>query len=170
MFTLTIKGLWAHKVRYVLTSLAIVLGVAFMAGTMVLTESMQKTFDNVFASANQGTDVIVRHTEAIHGEFSSDSRGRVDAALVDQVAAINGVGRARGSIDGRAELVMADGSTSKTDGLGTTIGANWIDDAELNPFTLASGRQGRAGDTEARRHRHVRRARRRAGIIARLDR
>ena len=36
MFTLTIKGLWAHKLRYALTSLAIVLGVAFMAGTMVL--------------------------------------------------------------------------------------------------------------------------------------
>ncbi len=146
MFTLTIKGLWAHKVRYALTSLAIVLGVAFMAGTMVLTDSMQKTFDGVFQSANHGTDVIVRHTEAIHGEFSSDSRGRVDAALVDRVAAVSGVGRARGSIEGRAELVMTDGSTSKTDGLGTTVGANWIDDAQLNPFTLASGHAPAAPD------------------------
>src|SRR4051812_3856030 len=120
MFSLTIKGLWAHKVRYALTSLAIVLGVAFMAGTMVLTDSMQKTFDGVFAAANQGTDVIVRDKEAIDGEFSSDTRGRVEAALVDRVAAVSGVGRARGAVEGHAQLVMADGSTSKTDGLGTT--------------------------------------------------
>ena len=60
MFSLTIKGLWAHKLRYALTGLAVVLGVAFMAGTMVLTDTMGKTFDGVFASANDGTDVIVR--------------------------------------------------------------------------------------------------------------
>jgi len=139
MFTLTLKGFWAHKVRYALTSLAIVLGVAFMAGTMVLTDSMQKTFDGVFAAANEGTDVIVRHPEAFRGEFSSDSRGRVDAGLVAQVATVGGVGQARGSIEGRAQLVLPDGSTSKTDGLGTTVGANWIDADQLTPFRLASG-------------------------------
>ena len=41
---------------------------------------------------------------------------------------------------------MADGSTSKTDGLGTTVGANWIDDTQLNPFTLASGHAPAAPD------------------------
>ena len=48
MFSLTLKGLWAHKLRYALTGLAVVLGVAFMAGTMVLTDTMEKTFDGVF--------------------------------------------------------------------------------------------------------------------------
>jgi putative ABC transport system permease protein len=43
MLNLTLKGLWAHKLRYALTGLAVVLGVAFMAGTMVLTDTMQKT-------------------------------------------------------------------------------------------------------------------------------
>src|SRR5689334_5634692 len=138
MFTLTIKGLWAHKVRYALTSLAIVLGVAFMAGTMVLTDSMQQAFDRVFVSANHGTDVIVRHEEAIKGEFSSDSRGRVDADVVGRVAGVDGVARARGAVAGPAQLVRRDGSTTSTDGLGTTVGANWIDDPALNPFGLAS--------------------------------
>ena len=68
MLTLTIKGLWAHKLRYALTGLAVVLGVAFMAGTMVLTDTMEKTFDDVFESANAGTDVIVRHAGPIEGE------------------------------------------------------------------------------------------------------
>src|SRR5829696_6854959 len=147
MFSLTIKGLWAHKVRYALTSLAIVLGVAFMAGTMVLTESMQKTFDGVFASANHGTDVIVRQTDTIEGEFfASDSRRRVDAELVGRVAAVPGVAQARGSVEGRAQLVLADGSTSATDGLGTTVGANWIDDDQLSPFSLATGHAPAAPD------------------------
>lgn len=138
MFALTIKGLWAHKVRYALTGLAVVLGVAFMAGTMVLTDTMEKTFDGVFASANDGTDVIVRRAAAIDGEFT-DARDRVPASLVADVTAVDGVRAARGSVQGFAQLVHADGSASDADALGVTVGANWIDDDGLNPFTLASG-------------------------------
>ena len=46
------------------------------------------------------------------------------------------------------QLVEADGTTSATDGLGVTIGANWIDDERLNPFALSSGR---APEAPARR-------------------
>ncbi len=62
MFNLTRKGLWAHKVRFVLTGLAVILGVAFMAGTMILTDTMGKTFDGLFATANEGIDVVVHRT------------------------------------------------------------------------------------------------------------
>ena len=68
MFKLTVKGLWAHKLRYALTGLAVVLGVAFMAGTMVLTDTMKSTFDGVIAGANEGTDVIVQRSGAIDGD------------------------------------------------------------------------------------------------------
>src|ERR687889_28575 len=101
MFSLTIKGLWAHKLRYALTGLAVVLGVAFMAGTMVLTDTMQTTFDGVFESAN---------------EFS-DTRDRIDASVVEQVAAVDGVAAARGSIQGITQLVHADGDATPSDGL-----------------------------------------------------
>jgi putative ABC transport system permease protein len=147
MFTLTLKGLWAHKLRYALTGLAVVLGVAFMVGTLVLTDTMQKTFDGVFESANRGTDVIVRRDAAIDGELVT-ARDRVDAGVVERVAAVEGVGVARGAIQGPTQLVEADGSTSPTDGLGVAVGANWIDDERLNPFSLSSGRPPRA-DGEA---------------------
>jgi putative ABC transport system permease protein len=147
MFALTIKGLWAHKLRYALTGLAVVLGVAFMAGTMVLTDTMRQTFDGVFATANDGTDVIVRRDGAIEGSLVT-ARDRVDAGVVDQVAAVDGVDAARGSIQGATQLVHADGSLSVTEGLGVTIGANWIDDDRLNPFSISSGRAP-AGDAEA---------------------
>ena len=54
MIRLTIKNLWAHKVRLALTSVAVVLGVAFMAATMVLTDTMGRTFDDMFAVGNAG--------------------------------------------------------------------------------------------------------------------
>ena len=139
MFSLTVKGLWAHKLRYALTGLAVVLGVAFMAGTTVLTDTMEQTFNGVFASANAGTDVIVRHGSAIDGDFT-EARDRVDASLVDQVAAVDGVDHAVGAIQGFTQLVHADGDATETDGIGGTIGANWIDDEALNPFSLATGR------------------------------
>ena len=144
MFSLTIKGLWAHKLRYALTGLAVVLGVAFMAGTMVLTDTMKSTFDGVLAAANDGTDVIVQRAGALDGEFEA-SRDRVDATVVDQVAAVEGVAAAQGSIQGFAQLVHADGSVASEEGLGVTIGANWIDDERLNPFTLSSGRVPESG-------------------------
>ena len=138
MLTLTVKGLWAHKLRFALTGLAVVLGVAFMAGTMVLTDTMQQTFDDVIASANEGTDAIVRRTTTVEG-FGTDVRPRVDEAVVEQVADVEGVDAVRGSISGFAQLVGSDGQASETDGLGATIGASWIDDERLNPFTLDQG-------------------------------
>src|SRR5262245_31065886 len=103
MIALTLKGLWAHKLRYGLTAFAVILGVAFMAGTMVLTDTMQQTFDKVIDSANAGTDVIVRRASAIDGDFAA-TRDRVDADLVDRISAVDGVTTARGSIQGFAEL------------------------------------------------------------------
>jgi putative ABC transport system permease protein len=139
MFSLTIKGLWAHKLRYALTGLAVVLGVAFMAGTMVLTDTMKSTFNSVFESANDGTDVIVQRSGALDGEFEQ-ARARVESGVVEQVAAVGGVAAASGSIQGFAQLVHDDGTVTADDGLGITIGSNWIEDERLNPFTLETGR------------------------------
>ena len=138
MFNLTAKGLWAHKLRFVLTGLAVVLGVAFMAGTMILTDTMGRTFDGLFATSNEGIDVVVQRPVAIDGEFD-DARERVDAATLDRVLAVDGVEAAAGSIEGFAQLVDADGEARVTDGLGATIGVNWIDDDRLNPFSIADG-------------------------------
>ena len=84
MFRLTWKGLWAHKLRFVLTGLAVVLGVAFMAGTQILTDTMGKTFDGLFESANEGVDVVVRRAAAVESAFEGEVRERVDTATLDQ--------------------------------------------------------------------------------------
>lgn len=139
MFNLTRKGLWAHKVRFVLTGLAVVLGVAFMAGTMILTDTMGETFDGMFATSNEGIDVVVHRAASVDGEFV-DVQERVDAGIVDRIRSIDGVDAAAGTIEGLAQLVAADGTATKTDGIGGTMGVAWIDDERLNPFHLSSGR------------------------------
>src|SRR6476646_3872543 len=107
MFRLTIKGLWAHKLRYALTGVAVVAGVAFMVGTLVLTDTMGERLNAVVASANAGTDVVVRRDGAVDGRLST-VRDRVDAAVVARVAAVDGVAVARGQVQGATQLVEAD--------------------------------------------------------------
>ena len=60
MFRLTIKELLAKKLRLLTTALAVMLGVAFMAGTLVLTDTMNRTFDGLLSDAYAGTDAYVR--------------------------------------------------------------------------------------------------------------
>src|ERR687883_280543 len=109
MLQLTLKGLMARKRRLVTTALAVMLGVAFMAGTLVLTDTIGKTFDNLFADVYKNTDAIVRAKAAFEGpQGSGEQRGRVDAALVDTVRKVDGVSIAEGTIFGYARLVGKD--------------------------------------------------------------
>ena len=65
MRRVTIKGLLAHKLRFALTALAVILGVSFMSGTMILTDTISRTFDNLFADVNRGTDAYVRSAQSL---------------------------------------------------------------------------------------------------------
>ena len=137
MLTLTLKGLWAHKLRFLLTGLAVILGVSFMSGTMILTDTMGRTFDDLLAENNEGIDAIVQRQSTIEGDVD-ELRERLDASTLEAVLATDGVDEAAGSVQGFAQLVRADGAVVQHD-LGATIGTNWIDDSRLNPFEIADG-------------------------------
>jgi putative ABC transport system permease protein len=139
MYSLTMKGLWAHKLRFVLTGLAVVLGVGFMSGTMILTDTMGKTFDGIFATANAGVDVVVQGESAIDSD-AAEAHERIPESLLVAVRGVDGVAAAEGSIQGFAQLVGSDGEAGISDGLDVTIGSNWIADGRLNPLDLAEGR------------------------------
>jgi putative ABC transport system permease protein len=139
MFRLTVRGLWAHKLRFLLTGVAVVLGVAFMSGTMILTDTMSRTFNGLLADSNEGIDAVVRTSSAVDGEFA-DTRERVDQATLDRVRAVDGVDAAAGSVEGFAQIIDGNGEVRVTDGIGATVGTAWIDDERLNPFAIAEGR------------------------------
>ncbi|HZY07429.1 MAG TPA: hypothetical protein VFE69_06770, partial [Ilumatobacteraceae bacterium] len=65
MLHLTLKELAAKKLRLLTTAVAVMLGVAFMAGTLVLTATISKTFDGLFSEGYAGTDAYVRATSQI---------------------------------------------------------------------------------------------------------
>src|SRR4051794_9344403 len=73
MFRATIKSLAARKLRLLTTSVAVLLGVAFMAGTLVLTDTIGKTFDNFFANGNAGASAYVRGETAFTTEMGDSA-------------------------------------------------------------------------------------------------
>lgn len=107
MLALTLRGLTARKLRAALTALAIFFGVAMIAGTLMLTDTINKSFDNIFASANERTDVTVKPAEAVE-----DSRGgeppAFSADLLQRVINVPGVAEAAGSIFDPSIAILDD--------------------------------------------------------------
>ena len=138
MLITIIKSLWSRKRRLLGTCVAVVLGVAFLAGTMILGDTMKSGFSDTFTSANDGTDVVVRNATRI-GSAEERTRGLIDESMVAEVAAVPGVAAAVPEVRGVAQLIGADGKP--VGGTGPpTIATNWIDDPELSWLTLTDGR------------------------------
>jgi putative ABC transport system permease protein len=135
---LTVRSAWARKRRLAGTVSAVLLGVAFLSGTLVLGDTARAGFADVFAAANAGTDVVVRSEDRLESETGTQS-GLLDASIVASVAAVDGVDAAAGGIEANAQVVGSDGRPLGGDGPPTMAGS-WIDDPELFPFELAEGR------------------------------
>ena len=100
MLRLALKGVLAHKVRLAMTAVAIVLGVAFVSGTYVFTDSIKASFGDLFGDVNSGVDLYVSGVS----EFGL-STPLIDEGLVDQVAALPGVVIAAPSVEGIAQII-----------------------------------------------------------------
>src|SRR3954447_4875072 len=74
MFRTTIKGLLGHKLRLGMTLLSIVIGVGFMAGTLVFTDTVAKTFDDLWSSTSKGTDAYVRSSSTVKAQGPGDDQ------------------------------------------------------------------------------------------------
>jgi putative ABC transport system permease protein len=138
MFRLTIKELVAKKVRLLTTALAVVLGVAFLAGTLVLTDTVLKTFDGLLADANGGTDAYVRGSTELDLGFG-EGRPRIDTSLVDELRTVDGVDQVAVRVTGYAQILDKKNKVVGSTQTGV-LGMNWSPVAALNPFHLSKGR------------------------------
>ncbi|MEP6658644.1 MAG: FtsX-like permease family protein [Acidimicrobiales bacterium] len=145
MWKVTLKGIWAKKLRFISTMVAIVLGVGFMAGTFVLTDTVAKTFDDLFASVYKGTDAVVEPKEQVNTQFGIGT-DRLPAETLAKVRTASGVARAEGFVQGYAQLVKPNGKALGGQGA-PTFGQGWIEDSRLNPFKVVTG-HAPAGDDE----------------------
>ncbi|MGA9162553.1 MAG: FtsX-like permease family protein [Actinomycetota bacterium] len=137
MFRAAIRSLLARKVRLILTGLAVVLGVGFMAGTFVLTDTMTRAFDDLVETGTSSIDVLVRSSNAFTAQTSSlEEREPMPEPVLNDVEGVPGVARAVGDVLGYAQIV--DPTTGKV--IGTfgppTAASGWND---LNGFTLKPG-------------------------------
>src|SRR3982751_6228211 len=105
---MSLKRLWARKRRMFGTFLAIFLGVSFLTGTLVLGDTVNANFDTLFSSVTRGTDAVVR-TSAKVTDDGRDVRGPLDAALVQQVRAVQGVAAAEPEVSGYGALLGRGG-------------------------------------------------------------
>ncbi|MGW2705545.1 ABC transporter permease [Streptomyces sp. NPDC001340] len=137
---LSLTSLRAHRRRFAGTFLTVFLGVAFLAGTLVMGDTLRAAFGSMFGEATSGTDAVVRGADAITtpGE-ARGVRSPVDISLVRTVERVPGVAAAAPNIQGAGQLVGADGKPVGGQGPPTLAG-NWITDPELNPYQLAEGR------------------------------
>lgn len=93
MIKLSLQNTWAHKRRLVGTFLAVLIGVSFLSGTLVLGDTLRDNFDKLFKAGYAGIDVIVRPERPADG--SDDDTGfsakTIDASLADTIRDIDGV-------------------------------------------------------------------------------
>ncbi|MFP3907654.1 MAG: ABC transporter permease, partial [Acidimicrobiales bacterium] len=149
MLRTTLTNLRARKLRVLATSLAVLLGVAFMSGTMVLSDTMGRSFDELVEEVYADTSAVVRGEAAFDSPdpFGAPSRPLVEETLVDEVAAIDGVVAAFGLVEGYAQIVGTDGRPLGDPGMAApTFGVAWPENDLFNPLTVIDGRGPRSGD------------------------
>ena len=138
MLSITLKSTWAHKRRLTGTVLAVVVGIAFLSGTLVLGDAMRAGFEDLFTDVYAGTDAVVR------GEDTIGSDAVAQQALLDRSRGgrrgCGGRGRRRRPIPrGRRPDRRRRRRGHRWRGPPTLAGS-WIDQPELNPYSIVEGR------------------------------
>ncbi|HTZ09867.1 MAG TPA: FtsX-like permease family protein [Acidimicrobiales bacterium] len=139
MWNVTIKGLLAHKLRLFLTGIAIVLGVTFVSGTFVLTDTLHNTFTSLFGNVYQSVDFQVRGAPAFAGNTGANAaRKPVPQSLAATVGRVPGVAFAHGVVQGYAQFVAPDGKAVSTGGA-PTLGVSFDPNTRLSSLRIVRG-------------------------------
>jgi putative ABC transport system permease protein len=137
MIEVALKGLAGRKLRAGLTAFAIVLGVAMISGTFVLTDTINKGFHTIFTGSYKNTSAVITSKVAFTSDNTDSAAPPFPESLLAKVRALPGVAVAAGSVTSdQAKLIDKRG---KTIGFGTF--AYGIDPSlqQLNPLTLVKG-------------------------------
>jgi len=150
MFQVALKDLMARKRRLVTTGLAVVLGIAFLTGTRVLSTVLEDSIDSLISDVYEGMDAVVRSPEVQDLGFGQEVRAPVAANAVDRVAEVDGVRVARGVVEAPSvQLIGSDGKVVGSNFGPPTLVYNWLDDERLQPGVLTEGREPRTEDEVA---------------------
>jgi putative ABC transport system permease protein len=106
MLALSLRGIATRKLRTALTAFAVVLGVALVSGTYLLTDTINSAFDEVFQTANRGVDVVVTPARLFGSgsDQASVAPNPLRASVLAQVRRVPGVAFAAGSVQGLGQI------------------------------------------------------------------
>jgi putative ABC transport system permease protein len=140
MIKVALKGLAGRKLRAVLTAFAIVLGVAMISGTYVLTDTIKAGFSAVFTSVYKSTDAVVTGKSAVGSGNNGNNQPSFSASLLPKVRALPDVAAASGGVADQAQLVGHNGKVITAGGApGLAFSVNPTD-TRFNPLVLTEGR------------------------------
>src|SRR5215813_1519422 len=145
MLGIDLKQVWAYKRRLTGTLVAVALGVALLAGTLLLGDTLRTNFDRLFHQATSSSEVLLRSATKVGTGGGQDLRGGIDASVLGRVAHVPGVAQAKPYIEGNGQLLGSDGKGIGGNGP-PTWAANWVPVPSLNPYRLVAGLPPRAGN------------------------
>ncbi|CAI9416971.1 ABC transporter permease [Nocardioides sp. T2.26MG-1] len=148
MFKLTLRNLFARKVRLVMSGLAIVLGVAFLSGVLVFSNGLSSTFDSIIYSSTPDGVVRAEQTASFDAGGATTTQ-TISPEAVDQLAALPEVGRADGDVVGVGMSLLASDGTLVGGTGAPTLAFNHTDGPNMAgepPMLLSSGRWPTAPD------------------------
>jgi putative ABC transport system permease protein len=147
----TLRSLLAHKLRLALSGLAIVLGVAFVSGTMIFTDTLSKTFNDLFqtTSADVNVQAAAAFDTGLAGTGGAGATSYVSDEVVQQIADVEGVEAAQGWVQAEGVYLLdRDGEVLNTGGA-PGLGISWDVDERLSATTLVEGRGPQRADEVA---------------------
>jgi putative ABC transport system permease protein len=119
MLKIALKGLLARKLRTALTGFAVVIGVAFVAGTFIFTDTIDASFKDLFERTQKGVDVSVQGRLAVEADFAAPPT--MPADTLPKVQAVSGVEEAAGSVSADGTLLDREGEPILSQGPPTII-------------------------------------------------
>jgi putative ABC transport system permease protein len=139
MIGVALKGLLGRKLRAILTAFAIVLGVAMISGSFVLTDTLSKSFDGIYKESYKSTDAIVTSKVAIKTENGDTEAPAFSAGVLTKIDDLSGVRDAQGSIEDQARLIDKAGKPIGKVDEGLALAFDTSADQTMNPFQLVTG-------------------------------
>ncbi|HEX5448521.1 MAG TPA: FtsX-like permease family protein [Gaiellaceae bacterium] len=143
MLRVTLKGLAGRKLRAILTAFAVILGVAMISGTFVLTDTLKAGIGQIFTSVYKSTDAVISGKSAIGNGTDQNGSNNAPAfsqSLLAKVQALPDVAEATGGIGDYAQLVGRNGKViSNGFAPGLAFSVNPDGDQHFNPLNLVSG-------------------------------
>ena len=143
---LTLRGVLARKFRVLLTGFAIVLGVAFVSGAFILTDSVKGAINGLFTELQGDIDFEIRSTIAF-GDQARAQRDPVPDSIAELARAVPGVDRTEVNIIRLATIIKANGKPLRTSG--PAFGISWYGTNGLDGRVVLEGREARRGSEVA---------------------